>query len=319
VSAEYSPGKSGGAPAAKTFERCLRRCEACGIGLSNASSAADVVVVYQNPLHNLPAGVRAGAMETIGNAINLINRTSKRNRFCSTNSEDAVTWTVFRHLARERLLTPVLARLQVQPATNAACEPALLLWGARPPADEAQKTSPPADSAAAGHAMNHETGCAAELVKAIDSIENNPRSRSEPDVVLDFGDAGVVFIEVKCTSKNDTKKPEHAGWPSYISETSAFADVAGVKNSQLYELARNWRIAWQYADGRPFTLVNLGPAKLFAGKNAPPLAEFAGALAQSKERSFMQLDWPAFMQAIPAQPDWLRAYDASRGLSVARR
>jgi hypothetical protein len=286
---------------ATAFEDCLRRCEGCGIGLSNTSNTDSAVEIHRDPLDNLPQEVRDGALETLARSLNIINRKSKRYKFCSENSEDAVTWTIFSHLQRTGRLRAVFAALGVAPAIEAVDEPCLLLWGVPVPSDSAKGQD-----------------CANRLIQTIDEIQNTPQSRSEPDVILDFGAAGAVFLEVKFTSGNDLKNPSHRGWHAHIAGTTAFCDSAEVKATKCYELARNWRIAWQYAGERPFSLINLGRSSLFKGKRNDVLTLFASRLAQSRHRVFQRLTWLQLMQAIPEKPRWLLKYDSDRGLSVNR-
>ena len=77
VSGEYKPNKRGGAFIATSFNKCLRRCEQCGIGFSNAKNPDSVVKIYRNPLDNIPFEVRAGTLDTLPNALNLFNRENK--------------------------------------------------------------------------------------------------------------------------------------------------------------------------------------------------------------------------------------------------
>jgi hypothetical protein len=45
------------APAATRFDDCLRRCERCGIAVSNAVDPGDVTYIHLDPLRNIPKGV----------------------------------------------------------------------------------------------------------------------------------------------------------------------------------------------------------------------------------------------------------------------
>jgi len=82
----YAPGPGGRPPAAVSYETCLRRCEICGIGFANARGASedDVTLIYENPLENIPAEVRAGAAETIMLASNSTHRLDKWGDFGDT-------------------------------------------------------------------------------------------------------------------------------------------------------------------------------------------------------------------------------------------
>lgn len=103
-SEEYKPNKKGGAPPATSFGNCLRRCDNCGIGYSNAQNPDSVVKIYRNPLDNIPLEVHDGALETVSNALNKINRDNKLKKFAFETSEDAITWTVFNYLKQKKFL-----------------------------------------------------------------------------------------------------------------------------------------------------------------------------------------------------------------------
>ena len=100
---------------------------------------------------------------------------------------------------------------------ESAEEPCLLLWGVPVPLDSTDGQD-----------------FAKRLTHTIDEIQHNPQSRSEPDVVLDFGAAGVVVIEVKYTSENDLKETSHAGWPAHRKHGS----VSQSGRSEDYETLR---------------------------------------------------------------------------------
>jgi hypothetical protein len=91
---------AGKVPVATQFDDCLRRCEPCGIGASNASDRGAVTFIHRDPLGNIPVESREGASEALAQALNIRNRESKRRRFGFSTSEDAVTWVVFMHLLR---------------------------------------------------------------------------------------------------------------------------------------------------------------------------------------------------------------------------
>lgn len=93
-------------------------------------------------------------------------------------------------------------------------------------------------SARSGSAGNDLRG---SLVALLTRIEGAPRS--EPDVVLDYGGAGVAFIEIRLHAPNDETKPaDGAKFGKYPANTSAFADPDMARESRMYELTRNWRI-----------------------------------------------------------------------------
>ena len=73
-------------PMATQFDNCLRRCEPCGIGASNAADPEAVTYIHRDPLGNIPTESRDGAIQTLGQAFNVRNRESKLRRFVFSTS-----------------------------------------------------------------------------------------------------------------------------------------------------------------------------------------------------------------------------------------
>jgi hypothetical protein len=289
----YTPGASGRPPTARGYDSCLRRCEGCGLGFSNARTAEidRLTIVFRDPFGNIPESIAAGHEEVLSKALNLGNRPAKCLKFTSAKSEDHLTWTVFRYLQLAQEAGKVIGRLGIDFRGNPEVAPALLLWGCPlPPQDEAGKT------------------VQGRLIQVLDRLSENPQRRSEPDVILDFGERGIIFIEVKHGSPNDAKPVDYKGWPTYLSNTEAFLDAGGVCQTGFYELARNWRIAWDLAGDRPMALVNLGLGELFRGASQSKLAAFSQTLNQGESRRFFTVSWRRFLDAMPPCPPWLTDY-----------
>jgi hypothetical protein len=298
-SKEFNPTSKGGAPYASSYKTCLRKCEECGLGFSNASSNCvnDLTVIYRDPFWNVPASIAEGYEFTLKHAINVVNRRSKRVKFTSSKSEDHVTWTVFRCLQTQGRVRDAISKVGIEFAHFAIGEPTLLLWGVPVPKEDRLGK-----------------GVRTKLENALDGIGEEPNRRSEPDVILDLGTAGLVFIEVKLWSKNDTKEHDYEGWGKYLTSSEFFLDFEKLRHSGLYELARNWRIACEMANGRPVALVNLGPADLFKNDRKGRLPDFLESLRQSPARRFLKLTWTSFLEAIPNKPEWFNQYIQDRGL-----
>lgn len=295
VSRDFIPNKRGGAPNASTFDSCMRRCNVCGIGFSNARNPDDVVCIYRAPDDAIPTEVRGTLDGVLQQSMNVLNRASKYVKFCSESSEDAVTWTVFLGLQRAGRLREILSKLGCGISQAVDAEPVMLLWGVPIPSDSQN-----------GVAVRD------RLVAIADAIGERANSRSEPDVILDFGDAGVVFIEVKHRSANELKDATYGGWKKYLQQSPAFLDADEVRKTGMYELARNWRFVWDLAEQRPLWLVNLGPAEL---SNDPHLADFGKQLNQDARRQFQFISWQQFVNEIGADPDWLLEFLNSRGVA----
>ncbi len=283
---------------ATSYKSCLRSCEKRGIGFSNVniSDIRKLTLIFKNPLHNIPGEVRAGALEALGNAVNIQNRKNKLKKFAFSTSEDAITWTVFRALQLTDQLRDTFSAVGLLPAQRASAEPALLLWGVPVPESDSNGRK-----------------IADRLTDIARQVKDDPQSRSEPDVVLDFGDPGSVVIEVKHRSPNEIKPANYDGWGDYLGETEAFADPAVVAASGLYELARNWRIAWDLAGNRDFSLVNLGPPSLF-DTAAPQLEGFIKVLPAHCRNRFVKLRWDDLIRSVPKMPGWLGAFLDARGV-----
>jgi hypothetical protein len=293
----YTPNSRGGAPPATYFDACLRRCNECGIGYSNAQNPSSVVKIYRNPLDNIPPEVHNGALETLSNALNKFNRENKLKKFAFETSEDAVTWTVFNYLKQKKFLSESLKLSGVDWLISTDIEPTILLWGVPVPG---------ADRLGINIKKN--------LLMILDQIGEDPKKYSEPDVILDLGDIGVVIIEVKYRSPNDSLNEKSPKWEKYLHNSSAFADIIGVKKTGYYELARNWRIAWDLAGGRSMALINLGPDDLFKGNEDNKMQEFSRYLNQDEKHKFVNVTWAHFLVVVSENPIWFDRYLKERDL-----
>jgi hypothetical protein len=178
-------------------------------------------------------------------------------------------------------------------------EPALLLWGVPIPLDSAPGL------------------VTQQRINAVsDGLGERPDRRSEPDVILDFADDGVVFIEVKLRSDNDSLGPASPKWDRYLDGSHAFVDRQKAKDSGLYELCRNWRIAFDAANNRPAKLINLGPETLWRGRETARLNLFRESLTRRAGCAFLSVSWRQLLDSLSDQPDWLRKYVSDRGILV---
>lgn len=283
--------------AATGFDDCIRKCTACGIGASNGIDPDAVTYIHREPLNNIPEQIRDGAAGALEQALNVQNRLSKRRRFGFSTSEDALTWVVFAHLLRSGNLAPVFARLGISADPPGALEPALLLWG-----------SPMDGNVRAADIRGR-------LAKLCRSVNEDVQSFSEPDVLVDLGPAGLVLVEVKYLSGNDGKPSDYAGWKRYLPTPQAFVTESEVRATGHYELARYWWLLTVLAQGRPATLINLGPARLFRGLEGQRLDRFASTLVTGSSRRFVKLTWSDFLHAVGNVPDWLTEFLQSRRLA----
>jgi hypothetical protein len=270
----------GHAKRAGCFDDCLRRCETCEVGFSNSRSQQ--TLIHRNPLQNIPEQVRDGAKETLAESLNEKHRSDKWVKFGFNTSEDALTWSVFTFLRTSRQLGSVLRSIGI--AERSEDEPELLVWG----------VPQPSDSSRGGLIRKR-------IIEICDRLGEAPTRRSEPDVIADFGRLGVVILEVKYGAGNDQQE-FRAKHEKYLDGTDAFSEPQLIRDSKLYELARNWRIGVELASGAPFILVNL----VINSREPKQIAIFESGLNHRKGH-FRVVKWPELVNQIEA-PDWLEGY-----------
>jgi hypothetical protein len=282
---------------ATRYDDCLRRCEPCGIAASNTADSKAVTYIHRDPLGNIPIKSREGASEALGQALNVRNRVSKRRRFGFSTSEDAITWVVFTYLLRSGQLLAALRRVGLVDDETLTAAPTLLLWGA------------PIGDSPRGTVIRR------QLIDLCTSLQEEPNSFSEPDVIIDLGEDGLIFIEVKYLSGNDFKPDNYSGWSRYASATRPAWQFKDVKASGCYELARNWCLLKGLAADSPARLVSLGPAKLFLGAEGARLDRFVTALGTDERLHFMKVRWSDLLgNGLSDVPDWFAQFCRSRGL-----
>ena len=258
-----------------------------------------MVKIHRKPLDNIPPEVHDGAVETLSNALNKFNRENKLKKFAFETSEDAVTWTVFNFLRQRKILCEYLKLSGAGWLTSTDIEPTVLLWGVPVPGSDRR-----------GIDINK------NLVMILEQIGEDPQKFSEPDVILDFGDIGVVLIEVKYRSPNDTLNEKSSKWEKYLYNRSAFADINGVKKTGYYELARIWRIAWELAGDRSMALLNLGPDAIFKRDDERKIQQFSKCLSQNNTHKFNDVTWKRFFERVSDHPQWFDNYLKERDLKA---
>lgn len=225
---------------------------------------------------NVPAEFRPGLIDALDQAINVQNRTQKKVKFGFSTSEDAITWTVFSSFARSDGAISVWRTL-FGDVVESGQSLSLLLWGVP-------------------LTLNDERGwrLREQLERISDSLGEDPIRRTEPDVVIDAGAAGIVIVEVKYTSPNDVQVPS-SRFDRYLN-TRCFSDTDGAKATGLYELIRNWRFGCELAEGRRFTLVNLVREK-HVQREIERTSRFASSLATDGHRGFALVEWERLLAA----------------------
>lgn len=207
---------------------------------------------------------------------------SKReSRIARDNSEDAVTWNVFRYLEGQNLLTAFLSDFsgtQLKEAQSfywshdlKAGKPWEPLWVAR-------KT-----------------------------FEGNPYRGSEPDLIV-LTDKILFFIEAKVTASNETH-PSRSNHPKqYVSGADGWWNYAFIpeadytqiaEKEQKYELMRFWLLGTWIAKqvNRDFILINL--VREMSEKDIE--SKFRKWLPRETAENFQRLSWESIYRFICSQ------------------
>jgi hypothetical protein len=224
-----------------------------------------------------------------------IKRVKRESRMARDNSEDAVTWNVFRFCERTGCLAGLIEALLGQRLTD----PRLVYWSY---------------SAADG-------GTWPWLVQARSEFGELNGKGSEPDLIVDSDDA-LIWIEAKITAPNRTR-PSNPGYslPAYRRGGACWFDAVFNSNpkaiavdAQLYELMRFWLLGtWIAAQtGRDFHLVNL----VRDGYELDVEQRFGAHIKPGPGRRFARMTWEqiyAHVQrhelARPGTEDLLRYFE----------
>jgi len=271
------------------FEDCSRRCDPCGVGFSNARS--NPTAIHRDPIMNVPAETRPGLVDVLDQALNVRNRPTKRIKFGFSTSEDAVTWGVFSTLIGQRREGELWRALGG--AAPALDRPHVLLSGVPVPSTDNDGWV----------VRNH-------IERISERLGENRQARTEPDVVIDGGEGGIVIVEVKYLSRNNLTPPGDK-FDRYV-EGTAFADPQLAKMSGMYELVRNWRFGWELAGGRPLLMCNLITG-LHSERERQDTSRFVSALALGPHRRFELIEWESLLEdlALSAAPG-METYLAAR-------
>ena len=204
-------------------------------------------------------------------------KTVKRDsRIARDNSEDAVTWNVFRFLGRNNLVEITLSSI----SSVTLKSPEVIYWSYRQGEDSSWS----------------------ELNKAREEFGEEIKRSSEPDIIIKT-DNVLLFIEAKLTAGNETvpsnmsnsKKYETGGdnWFSEVFE-SDYKTVAIAEKK--YELLRFWLLGTWMAKQRDldFYLVNL----VLSEREKAIETIFKRHLYENRRMKFIRITWEDIYQRI---------------------
>lgn len=192
-------------------------------------------------------------------------------RFARDNSEDAVTWNVFRYLEERKLLKGFLSKLTGTLVED--CE--VIYWS---------------------YSQSEERGWS-PLQQVRQEFEINPAKGSEPDLIVKTNNA-MFLIEAKLNANNNTvpsstnpavrQKYENGchRWYNEVFQTN-FNDIA--LSNRKYELLRFWLLGTKMADrfNTTFFFINLVPQE----KEKEIDSIFKKHIKESPCRLFIRATW----------------------------
>jgi hypothetical protein len=203
----------------------------------------------------------------------------RESRMARDNSEDGMTWNVFRYLERHGLTGEFInAAAGEQVARN----PRVVYWSF---CQTSKKPWQP-------------------LLDAATTFGERIERRSEPDIIVDDADL-LVFAENKWLSGNRTKPTDPAnpkrydtgddGWFGKVFKpTTTFQKVA--VDAKLYELMRLWLLgSWiAHRAGKRFLLLNIVRAE----KETDIEARFGAHVEADSQRRFRRFTWEGLHASI---------------------
>ena len=198
-----------------------------------------------------------------------ISSVKRESRMAHDNSEDALTWNIFRYLEADNLLEKLLSGLTGKAQNQAE----LVYWS---------------------YSQN-ERDVWSKLKVARDEFGESQQRSSEPDLIAVTGRA-LIFLEAKLKSSNSTRPSDPKNRKKYLTGgqgwfkqvfTSDFDTVA--IQERKYELLRFWLLGtWMASQmGRDFYLINIVPSE----KETDIEERLVPHLNGAKNRQFKRLTW----------------------------
>lgn len=223
-------------------------------------------------------------------------KVKRESRINANNSEDAVSWNVFRYLERAGLLGEAIEALSDIRLES----PRIIYWSWAQELRDQDKN-----------------GDWVGLNRARAEFGETVGRGSEPDIIV-IGNNGIVFIEAKVTASNNTtpSRPEVEvgyisggdGWFGQVF-TDSFLTIA--QSAKKYELLRFWLLGTWLADdlGVNFHLVNL----LLGDREIDIEDRFGPFIRQHDGARFSRRTWEDIWRFIalsaPDTPERVRMLD----------
>lgn len=207
-----------------------------------------------------------------------ISEVKRESRISRDNSEDAVTWNVFRFLEKENLLSKYMSTLSNKEEKDTE----IVYWSY----------------------SQSKNGTLPELVEARKEFELKPQKGSEPDIIIKTQKT-LFLIEAKLNASNNTVPSSKdtrvekkyvsggSGWYKQVFK-SDFKTVA--RDCKKYELLRFWLLgSWMAKNqGLSFMLIDLVPTK----REQDIETQFQKHIRQDLEKTFTRHTWEGIHKFI---------------------
>ena len=238
--------------------------------------------------------------------VDLLNRIygyKREHRLHHNNSEDAVSWNVFRYLESANLLNQLLTDISKQNQQDSE----LIYWS---------------------YSQTERQQWSLLNMARLEFGETNNRG-SEPDLIVRTPNA-LFFIEAKLTASNNTRPSNPTVQEKYLSGgnqwfkhvfTADFETIAII--ARKYELLRFWLIgSWLAQElGVDFYLLNLVPAE----KEINIEKHFSPYIQQNNRRKFIRISWEDIFEFIiqkapeGSEKDLVKKYFQTKTIGYNRR
>jgi hypothetical protein len=206
-----------------------------------------------------------------------IKKVKRESRMARENSEDAVTWNVFRYLEKNELVKTVFDCL----LDDFIESPEIIYWS---------------------YSQKENDGWSV-LNRARDEFGEQQLNRSsEPDIII-YSKNVLFFIEAKLAANNETVPSDPSNLKKYTSGTGGWFDKVFRSDfksiaveARKYELLRFWLIGTWMADqlGLRFYLLNL----VRDGFEKDIEGVFGEYINRDRNRNFRRITWEGIYKAI---------------------
>ncbi len=216
--------------------------------------------------------------------LNNIDKAKRDNRMSSENSEDALTWNVFRYLEKNKLLSSLLEEISIKKYKIID----IIYWSY---SEKENKLWPFLENARVEFGETKDRG-------------------SEPDIIIQT-DKILFIIEAKFFSSNRTSgykktlnkrinnSKKYVSGDKKLFETLFSSNYKSIVNDQKYELMRFWLLGEWIAKklNLEFQLINL----VLENKELKIESDFGKHLVSNSNRTFSRFTWESIFSFIKSK------------------